>query len=207
MMKKLFISMVMSLLASTGVSEACIQINFQSPLFAQEQLIDHNSLALSATSMFVVYWSSDAVQDFNSTDPLTPLNDDLVLDVLPIADPGAGWSQDGDIIGWNNNYYGATNSAIYSPGYLYIAAFEQDYSLYSGSFSEGTYYGLGGMLNPLTQNQNNSTLFPDDYCDIIAPSSGGTAITTSLQVIPEPGTMVLFGLGLVTLALRRRRNA
>jgi hypothetical protein len=173
-------------------SQADITINFDSP---SGSIHDNGGSNIGANSLFLVYLSPDETADFNNVDPTSALNGETFLGALD------GGSRSGRI---NGNSAANFSGSGYDGQHLYIAVFDYAYSSYSGSVPVGTYYGLG-YVSSWTTTLQGGTSSPDIYGGSIA-SPGG--IQTSSQLVPEPGTWALFGLGAVLVGahIRRRKN-
>lgn len=191
-MKKLFI-ICLSLLFLPLISMGMVTINFNT---AANTLKDHNltPLNIGAQSLVLAYWSLDnSASGFNAVDPTNPTGGDVLLGAFAT---GAGA---GRITGQTADNFG-TGSGLYSPGFVYIAVFEQTFASYSGSIAGGTYYGVGPTLGSLTP-QFPSPSVADTYSTVVV-----SPITTSLQVVPEPSTVGLLIVGLGVLGFRRMRR-
>ncbi len=91
-----------------------------------------------------------------------------------------------------------------SDGYVYGYVYE------TGAPSAGDAYLMTQIYGPSTTGPwgNAGAALPPPPNEIdFAPSQGGVMGDSVNFVVPEPGTMALFGLGLLTIAARRRRTA
>jgi len=91
------------------------------------------------------------------------------------------------------------NSAAISSGYVYVYVYQDSAPAVGDSYVRSSIYGppWGNPPPTGTDSPNVIDLAPDD---VSAPILG------TYHVVPEPGTMALFGLGMLTLAARRRRK-
>jgi len=193
-MKKILMSALIVLFTGSAYSE--VSIIFQSPA---NSVLDHNLAAIAQNQLFLVYWSSDAsTSGFDNTNPTAPGGGDILLGAFNIT---GGAAVGGRITGATPKVFGA-GTTTYSPGFCYIAVFEQTFASYSGTIANGTYYGLGPISGPLSQ-QNPSPTTSDNYGSLL---SSGSPIRTQQQVtsVPEPSSLALVGLGIAVVALRRR---
>ena len=107
-----------------------------------------------------------------------------------IASDGTTWSHDLFYVSGDLQY---ANPAWTTAGYIYQR-------VYQGAVQGGTWYydstPVALVINPPT--------WQTSYIDA---AGGGTAgIQPNQQVIPEPATMGLLGLGALVMAIRRRRS-
>ena len=94
-------------------------------------------------------------------------------------------------------------NGTYSPGYLYVRIFDQGTGLGGSGVGIGTWY----YNSPLVATINNNTPETPDVFTVnggnVSPSFG-VGDVLNLQVVPEPATFALLGLGGLVLAVRRR---
>ena len=202
-MRKAFVIGVVALvlMVMVGVeADAEVSVNFSTPLSALWNW-NHTSL-IPAGSLFLAYYTvSGGTAGFNPVNPWAPIGDTLLI---PTSDPQGGLSTQGGpptagaITGHGSESFGIGSSA-YSPGNLYIAVFDIAYTPNMTSVPVGTSYGLGYVYTGLTQ-QFGQPQGPDQY------GPGVSLIQTSLQTIPEPGSMALMLVGLGMVAVRRFRK-
>lgn len=189
-MKRLGTILVAMMLLAVACN-AEIAVNFSS---GSGTLTDNGGSALNQGSLFLVYHSPDASSSgFNSADPTSPGGGDSLLGAFDITGSAP---LGGRITGHTSEVFGS-GSTGYASESVYIAVFDYDYSAYSGSVPVDTYYGLGYVYNPTTERFGVS---PTPTADAYGP--GVSSIQTSMQVVPEPGALALFGLGLVVLGVR-----
>jgi len=131
----------------------------------------------------------------------TPVDDDILLDSSLIGVPSALPPGMG---GFNaQTYYytdlegNGTGSLVddttFQSGHVYVRFFD------SAAPDETSWYHEGGF----TPTLNSSPANPNDYNEA---NVGGTY--TDMPLVPEPGTLALFGVGALAIAWsRRRRNA
>jgi hypothetical protein len=198
--------LVVALVCALGfasVSQGAITLNFATGTNA---LITHLGGLLPAASLFTVYYSPD--QNNNGFVPtptgvFAPVGGDIFLAALSTQETGFP-ARNGRISGHGAETFGG-GTTNYAGGYVYIAAFEYPYATYQGNpgtVPAGTYYGVGPAVGPATQQFPDPATI-DDYGANLTPAS---PITTNQQIVPEPTTMALFGLGIVVIALRKLRK-
>jgi len=111
----------------------------------------------------------------------------------------------GDGTSWNNEMLRTSGYAIYedaswtTAGFVYQRVFETQVF---GVVSVGDYYFETGPLALNTGWETGGTA-QDFWLD---SGSAGFQATTRIDVIPEPATMSLLGLGALVMAIRRRRS-
>lgn len=159
---------------------------------------------LPAGSSFQLIWSTDATYESSGVSAADATlssgqmsTGDYVIYSGTTDIPG-GWAVDEITPDIPNSSVGG-NSA--HTGFVYgYAYFDVD--------SNGVDASDQYVRSPIFGNSWTDTTPEDNIPDQINFSSGAGAVTgtSGLVVTPEPGTMALFGLGMLTMAARRRRK-
>jgi hypothetical protein len=174
---------------------------------------------LPAGSSFQLFWSADAAYgtggtigetDANLTSGLTSFGDYVIFSGTTTADPGVdgygGWTANvptGTIT--DAMVGGNTVSSGYVYGYVY---YDQNSS---GTVNNGDYYAYSPIYGPPTPVWGDAGAAlpppPDtiDFAPLQEPNVG-LIVDGRYVVVPEPATMALFGIGMLTVAIRRRRK-
>jgi hypothetical protein len=87
-------------------------------------------------------------------------------------------------------------------GLLSLGAFSAPYGALVGRI-DSTYYLLGTSFNQAVTSSGQLFLF---YWDTQTSDNFGSVVA-EVDVVPEPGTLLLIGTGLTGMALRRRRRS
>lgn len=164
---------------------------------------------LPAGYSYQIWWSADAAYGNGgvideSTAGLTTggqANGDYVL-WHGDTDTDGGWFIQADNTG-NRTDANVGNNVI-SDGYVYGYLYDSAAPVGGTPFMMTQIYGpttTGAWGNPLAAQPP-----PPDVIDF-APQQGSIMGDSVNFVVPEPGTMALFGLGMLTIAARRRRQA
>ena len=217
-MKKLFVT-VLGLFVMLNLSaSAALQVDWHAGggfTLGGGALLGPVSGSLPQSAMAQLIWSPDALQSdatFGNTDYLS--GGETLLDSLTVTydDRASGeyawWPT--AISVYESDAGGAlAPPASYETGYIYARIFVDtnpqvnDYYYASNPVAVApTYHWDGTGTRPLTaaMNMNVGTgTYGDDPID-----SGANSFT--VQAVPEPGTMALFALGLMSLGISRRRR-
>ena len=186
-------------------ASAFIKANWQT---SQQMYLNGTTTLVEDGSLVQLIWSPDAViSDIRMTGSSTPVGGEYVLDTLDYGDfrtsdgtiyPGAssGYFTVQDTQYENDALSGSGISDVdFLAGSLYLRVFD------STSPGINSWYYEGALSSPLFENPSN----PDDFNSLnLAP--GTSPYELNQQLVPEPGTFALFGVGLVTMLARRRRT-
>jgi hypothetical protein len=196
--KNTIVLATVAVLVAASLATAEISINFSSP---SNSLKDNGGVNLAQDRLVMVFLSVDeSTSGFNNITPETPDGDVFLgyFDTTGSAPIG------GRITGHTSEIFGS-GSTGYGGQSLYVAVFDYDYATYdaagAGSLPVGTYYGLGHVMTPTTERfEVSPTPTPDIY-------GNDLSVNTTMQLVPEPGTWALFGLGALVIGLRLRKRA
>jgi len=174
-------------------------------IFGQQGLFESDaSTLLPAGAYYQVYWSADNVYgtDTTITEPDADLAagnyasfGDYVLFTGTTPDDG-GWSGPTTATGPLDPNLGGP---AVSSGYVYVYVYQGGTADVGDSYLRSPIYG-----NTWTDASQDPTPLPDNVD--IAPSSGNNMGSFFVVAVPEPATMALFGIGMLTVAIRRRRK-
>ena len=155
---------------------------------------------LPTGSILQLIWSVDALI---STPPagsnyLIPTDGEVLLKQITLASDGSFY--DGSTT-YDELDYDKADTNYFVGGYVYTRVFDQ---LGSGTPTNDTWFGDGPASLTLVSGSQHVTPKPlPVYTDI----TGGESFTLNQQVvIPEPTTMAIMGIGLLTLVSRRFRR-
>jgi len=197
---------VLAMVVSLSVpASAFIVVDWQT----SEVVYQHGTtVAVLDGSLVQLIWSPDAaISDISSTGSATPVGGEYVLDTLGFGDYQ---TSDGTVYtgAAGQGYFGVQGTryeddalsgdgvgdAAFLAGSVYLRVFD------SAAPAVNSWYYEGALSSPLFTDPS----LPDDYNFLdLAPSTSPYDLNT--QLVPEPGTFALFGLGLVTMIARRRR--
>jgi hypothetical protein len=192
--------MLVAMLAAVSNSEAYIRVVWgqTAPTMEFGQVSYAGVNGVNAGCLVQLIWSLDGIIDPVALNGSATGNDQvLATDVF--VDGGPGF--EGFLLGHTGDQYvytdlvGLTGNAQFVSGRLYMRAFDQP----SGSIGYGTHYLQSALVGgPLADSPTNV----NDYN--VVDYTGGVPVALNMTIVPEPGTLALFGIGLVTLAARRR---
>lgn len=217
-------------------ADAWIVVTFQTPLgaYGDYGLGAYDSTDdLISDALVQVMWTPDATIGVLNQGVITPTgsDNDRILALATAPTDGSGYtvgttdfftSEYGQMTDIGVAYQFDTPSGVdqgdFIAGNVYLRVFD------SGTPGMGSYYVSGSLTGvgdvwsgDLTWGEGGSPVAPNDRELLDMTSSQdivmGTGDLTGVpivpmggQVVPEPTTIALFGLGLATLAMRRRRK-
>lgn len=183
----------------TGIPAKAHDIAFNA--VATQGVFTETAAPLPSGSLYQFWWSIDAVLPIEIVVGMATFNTigsafggDYLLDVgATPTDYGfasltfIGQFSDSDVGG-----------NTISDGYVFGVV----YNSTPGGVGEDDYYALSPIVGNSWGNAGTTPPPTPDKVDF-APSSPNTM---NAQVVPEPGTLALFGLGILTIVARRRRR-
>lgn len=219
--KSLLMAVTIGLLAGKAMAyPIAIDINGGGGLWTDPFDPDNGTTLLPAGSFVQLWWSYDAAYSQTTPGSVTPetaalqtgnqsaTHGDYVLWSGSTPDDG-GWGSPQNFQLSDANIPGAGHSI--SEGHIYIYVYE-DNSPSVGEFGiMSEIYGPNGTSPVVWANQTPGGLLPpaDQISPSTSPANGyfGEGNPFRFQVVPEPGTMALMGIGALTIAARRRRKS
>ena len=198
-MKKIVAKMVVVLLCACSFSAlATISVNW---FTVGTIYLNDGTTQLPVGSIAQLIWSPDStISPYNDTDALVPDSTEVLLMQFTTTDVGGIW------VG-SQNYveedYGIGDTNGFANGYVYARVF--NYLAVDGSPTNDTWFAEGAVpLSGPVASQHVSGTPPDPT---LADITGGSDFSLNDQVVvPEPMTMAIMGIGLLTLVSRRFRR-
>ncbi len=202
-MKMMKLMVVMGALCGTASMASAASISL-SLLTSQGLFMDAGLTTLvPAGAYYQVYWSADSTYGGNSilesdadlgVDGTTPASFGDYVIFTGNTDIDGGLSSPVATGALGNS---AVGGSTISSGFVYMYVYEDGSPDVGDSYVRSEVYGNtwgdpGAALPP-----------PPDAIDVAATEP---AVMGSFFVTPEPGTMALFGIGILTMAARRRRK-
>ena len=157
--------------------------------------LNDGTTPLPIGSIAQLIWSPDpTISEFSPTDALIPDSSEVLLLQIATTDPGAIYY---GVTSFIESDYGLSDTNYFADGYVYMRVF--DYLLTNGTPTPGTQYGEGPNPTVTGSVPSQHTAIP--------PLPTTVDITDgNYFIIPEPASMAIMGVGLLTLTARRFRR-
>ena len=161
--------------------------------------MNDGTTALPVGSIVQLIWSPDAtISNPNAYDALIPDSTEVLLKQTTLSSDGAFYDATTTYVELDYSI-GDTNGFV--GGYVYTRVF--DYLGSNGSPTNDTWFGNDASPTLISGSQHSVPAANPAWIDI----TNGDSFTLNDQVVvPEPTTMAIMGIGLLTLVSRRFRR-
>jgi len=175
-------------------------IEFGTTATASEYLADP-SMGVDSGSLVQLIWSSDdSYADMPLIGDADPSFNDYVIDAHVVSAAQGlyeGYIEDRGGVEYDyTSVPGLTDDGTFEAGYVYARVFDAETPTVGAHYWQSPH--LGGLQTDPNRDQPNS------WDRLVWPTDGSNPTPLDMTIVPEPGTLALFGLGLATIAMRRR---
>jgi hypothetical protein len=168
--------------------------------FGQGGITINNSVPDGAGAYFPVLW--DASVPSVGGNAVMGTADGVILTIwYGVGDVGAGALQEGPVATWNTVFEGLGYFGYYNPTVVNTPTGGELYTFQIRASGETPYGPAGGASVLFTDTPNSLTGTPPP-----PPVDSLQRIGLNVQIVPEPTTFALAGLGAAALLIFRRRD-
>ena len=165
--------------------------------------LNDGTTPLPVGSIAQLIWSRDAtISPYNPTDALVVDTNEVLLAQVATA-AGDDFPIQLGTVQYDEETYSISDTNFFANGYVYVRVF--DYLQANGTPTNGTWFVEAAVSGPIYSQHAGGGNPPATAVDI----TGGSGYSISLNdqvVVPEPTTMAIMGIGLLTLVSRRFRR-
>ena len=164
--------------------------------------LNDGTTPLPAGSIAQLIWSQDATMSpYNPTDALVVNSNEVLLAQIATAAGDDNPIQIG-AAQYDEETYGISDTNYFANGYVYVRVF--DYLQANGTPTNDTWFIEATVTGPVYSQHASS---PPASTSVDITGGFGNSVSLNDQVVvPEPTTMAIMGIGLLTLVSRRFRR-